>query len=185
MKRTDSAKSGDEAALLRSRIHSPGCNWTYTCEATEELEAIRREDESAYELLLALARRSTTHGLPSSENNNEPNSHHPSHRCPVGDRVPTLDNHGFNDLRPLPWMGELYAESEDGRTLYRLYFIERRPGWAQPTDLIVGSGTSTKPVASGGAWCPADQTNDMRLAMNAGIAYCENLRAKWRRWNST
>ncbi|MCA4997141.1 hypothetical protein HWD35_20680 [Tsukamurella tyrosinosolvens] len=102
----------------------------------------------------------------------------------MGGRVPDLPGYDFNELRPMPWTGEVYAESSDGERLYRMYFIERRAGWRAPTDMIVGCGTGQKPVREDTTWCSDDQTEDMHSAMKSGVTYCTNVTAKWRRWNT-
>ncbi|WP_156959304.1 hypothetical protein [Nocardia sp. BMG51109] len=84
----------------------------------------------------------------------------------------------------MPWTGELYAESHDGRIQYRLYFIERRPGWHQVTDEIIGSGIGGKPVDETADWNSGVQTREIHDAMVSGVARCENTRKRWRRWKS-
>ncbi|MVU75998.1 hypothetical protein GPX89_01920 [Nocardia sp. ET3-3] len=136
-------------------------------------------------MLEAKARRAFTHGFPATTNNENPDRKgYPTHRCPVGERVEQLPDLKFDAERPMPWAGELYAMSEDERTMYRLYFIEQRPGWDKPTDLIIGSGIGVKPVSESSDWASADQTKDIHDAMDSGVTRCENVRARWRRWNS-
>lgn len=84
----------------------------------------------------------------------------------------------------MPWTGELYAESEDGQTLFRLYFAERRSSWAPPTTDIVGCGVGTKPVAENTDWTPDQQTDSIWNAMNSAIDFCINTRFVWRKWNT-
>lgn len=168
-------------AVLASRIHTAHCPWAYTNECAEDFSSYRRIDAEAIELLEALARRAYRSGLRAQENSNHPQRRHPSHRCPVGDRVADGE---FSDTRPKPWTGELYATSSDERTLYRLYFMEGRPDWYEQTTVIVACRIGKKPVAEGGSWTSADQTDDIRGAMNSGIEHCLSRRECWRRWNS-
>jgi hypothetical protein len=137
------------------------------------------------ELLEAMASRAYRHGLEPEENASTENPRHPTHRCPVGARVADLADHGFSDVNPMPWAGELYADSSDGRTLYRLYFIEERAQWASLTETIVGAGVGSKPVAEDTGWSSAAQTADIHRAMQAGTLSCRNVQRVWRRWNST
>lgn len=118
-------------------------------------------------MLRAQIKRAFEKGIPATRNNGAPNADgYPTHRCPVGDRVNELTDVKFDSSRPLPWAGELYAESDDGRTMYRLYFIERRADWHQPTDRIIGCGIGSKPVDESTAWSNADQTRDIHVAMD-------------------
>ena len=173
--------TGHSPEALASRIHQPSCPWIHTNEHTEDVGQARRMDPEAVDILEALERYAQRSGLPPTENNNHSGRRHPTHRCPVGDRV---SDDEFSDDRPKPWTGELCAQSSDGRMLFRLYFIERRPKWDAPTELIVGCGIGTKPVAEDGSWTSADQTADILKAMNSGIEYCLNTKHVWRRWNS-
>ncbi|MFR9767074.1 hypothetical protein [Nocardia sp. SC052] len=173
--------------VYMSRIHTPGCPWSYTSECDEQFHKLRIEDEEAAELLEAQARRAYRTGLPPQENNADPNRKGwPTHRCPVGERVKDLKGSKFEDGRwPMPWTGELYAESSDNRTLYRLYFIEMRPEWGPPTEKIIGSGIGSKPVSETTDWTSLDQTWDIHDAMYSGVTTCENVRARWRRWETS
>ncbi|WP_345000452.1 hypothetical protein [Tsukamurella soli] len=172
-------------AILASRIHTPGCPWSWTFDCEDDLSLLREEDEEAAEMLDAKVRWAFEKGLPPTENSNRHDRRRVTHRCPVGDRVLELDDNGFTDDRPMPWAGELYAESHDCRTLYRLYFVERRAEWAGETDEIVASGLGSKPVAEDASWTSDDQTRTIRDAMHSGIERCVNVRRVWRRWNTT
>lgn len=169
-----------------SRIHTPDCPWHYTSECDSAFASLRAADEEAAEILEALARRAFRHGIPPAENNSNPDARgYPTHRCPVGDRVPGLPGSKFApDRQDMPWTGELYAESSDGRTHYRLYFIERRHSWRPPTEAIVASGIGSKPSNETAGWKPEDQTRDIHDAMVSGVAFCGNTGYKWRRWDS-
>lgn len=171
-------------AVLASRIHQPGCPWVWTSECTEGLAATRFVDEEAVEILIAKANRAHRLGLPPVENSNRDDRRQVTHRCPVGDQVLRREDHGFNKERPMPWTGELYAASEDERTLFRLYFAERRSTWTGPTTDIIGCGIGIKPVAEDTAWTSADQTSDIKDAMDSAVTYCVNTQRVWRRWNT-
>lgn len=173
-------------SALRSKIHQPGCPWSWTSECIEQFERLRSEHIEVAEMFSAMIRRARERGLPPTQNNNHvPRPPHPTHRCPVGDRVRDLPDFAFDDqVRPMPWVGELYAESVDGRTLYRLYFIESRPGWVATTDEIYASAIGEKPVGADGGWTSDDQTADIHSAMISGTQRCDNCRKVWRRWNA-
>ncbi|RBO92478.1 hypothetical protein DFR74_103121 [Nocardia puris] len=85
---------------------------------------------------------------------------------------------------PLPWTGELYAESHDRRTMYRLYFIEARPTWMAVTDEVVASGIGAKPAWDDPDWSSEVQTRQIHDAMLSGVTRCGNVRKRWRRWDS-
>jgi hypothetical protein len=171
-------------AVLASRIHQSGCPWIFTHECTEDFTTSRQIDEEAVEMLIALTLRAHREGLPPRENTNLEEPRQPSHRCPVGNQVLARADNGFTIDRPMPWTGELYAESEDRRTLFRLYFAERRPVWDPPTTYIVGCGVGTKPVAEDTGWTPDEQTDSILNAMNSAITFCANIGDVWRRWNT-
>lgn len=147
---------------------------------------LRQEDEEAAELLEAKARRAYRDGLAPEENNSSPGKTvHPSHRCPVGDHVNSLADSKFKDgSLELPWAGELYAEGSDSKMLYRLYFVERRPTWSPPSDMVVGSGVGRKPIDNSSGWTPVDQTREIHDAMYSGVTFCRNTSSLWRRWNT-
>ncbi|WP_204806308.1 hypothetical protein [Mycobacterium riyadhense] len=171
-------------AVLASRIHLPGCPWLWTHECQDDFARCRQIDEEAVDMLIAQARRAYTDGLSPRENSNHDGYRQVSHRCPVGDQVLARDNHGFTNKRPMPWTGELYAESDDGRTLFRLYFAERRPVWGPPTTDIIGCGVGTKPVAEDTGWTSDQQTDSILNAMNSAITFCVNTKHVWRKWNT-
>ncbi|MEV6333479.1 hypothetical protein AB0M12_02070 [Nocardia vinacea] len=102
----------------------------------------------------------------------------------MGDRVAAMPGQQFDDQTPMPWTGELYAESHDNRTLYRLYFIEGRKTWTSVTDEIVGSGVGSKPVDETTGWRSDDQTREIHDAMVSGVTRCSNIGKHWRRWNT-
>ncbi|WP_024444931.1 hypothetical protein [Mycolicibacterium iranicum] len=156
----------------------------WTSECTEAFATTRQLDEEAAEMLIAKARRAHRHGLPAVENSNSAARRHPSHRCPVGERVAESGDHEFTSERPMPWTGELYAASADERTLFRLYFAERRSEWAAPTTDIVGCGIGSKPVSEDTDWTSNDQTADIREAMESAVTYCTNTQRVWRKWNA-
>ncbi|MGZ9829020.1 hypothetical protein ACXYTP_19105 [Tsukamurella ocularis] len=170
--------------VITSRIHAPGCAWIFTHDCAEALAALRSVDHAACDQLEALPRAAERFGLPAENNGEHPDRHHESHRCPVGSQVPNLKGFAFSETLPMPWAGELKTISSDGRTLYRLYFIEGRPDWPPPTDLIIGAGVGQKPVDENTAWCSDDQTEDMHSAMVSGVTYCTNTGRRWRRWNT-
>lgn len=172
-------------SVLLSRIHTPGCVWAFTMDCEEQLQMLHSSDAEAYDHLMALRRRATRSGLPPSANNsNDARDRSPTHRCPVGTRVPTdIPDHGFGDARPLPWTGELYAESTDCATLHRLYFIEGRPSWAAATDRVIASGLGSKPSGHPADWNPFMQTRQIYYAMESGVTSCENRHSAWRRWD--
>lgn len=174
-----------DPTVFMSRIHTPGCPWTYTSDCIEQFAELRAKDPEAAELLEAKARLAFTRGFPATTNNENPQKKgYPTHRCPVGDRVKDLPDVKFDDRRPMHWAGELYSMSDDERTMYRLYFIEQRPKWNAPTERIVGSGIGVKPVDEAADWTSANQTQDIHDAMDSGVTTCENTRTRWRRWNS-
>ncbi|SIC73997.1 Uncharacterised protein [Mycobacteroides abscessus subsp. abscessus] len=82
----------------------------------------------------------------------------------------------------MPWTGELYAESHDQRSLYRIYFIEARPRWTATTDTVLGCGGSSKPVIAQDS-DHSKQTVAIRDAMHSGINWCINRPSKWRKWD--
>ncbi|RPA65745.1 hypothetical protein EF294_03125 [Gordonia oryzae] len=140
-------------------------------------------DSEAYDLLIALTNRARLQGIAPTQNNSLEGVSHPSHRVPVGERVMDLPDHNFTPERPMPWAGELYAESSDQLTLYRLYFIERRATPEGATIEIVGSGLGAKP-ANDATYDPNQQTVEIKDAMHSGIDRCLNMRTTWRRWNA-
>ncbi|OHU23444.1 hypothetical protein BKG77_07215 [Mycobacteroides chelonae] len=169
--------------MLISRIHRSGCIWHWTEDGGTAFERIHRGDPSAYEQLTALMRYARMYGLPLGDNSEEETKEsRPTHRCPVGQYVASLPNHGFDDAaKPMPWAGELYAESHDCREQYRLYFIESRLKWHAATDDVVVSGGGSKSVNDDGAHLT--QTKQIKNAMHAGVTWCTHRRTKWRRWN--
>lgn len=169
-----------------SRIHTAGCPWHYTSECDDHFRDLRTVDEEAADMLAAMARRAFRDGILPAENNGNPGrSRYPTHRCPVGERVAELQDSKFApDRQDMPWAGELYAESSDGETHYRLYFIERRPNWRPPTEAIVGAGIGSKPTDETTGWKSEDQTREIHDAMVSGVAFCNNTGYKWRRWDS-
>lgn len=174
-----------DPTVYMSRIHTPGCAWAYTSDCDDQFAKLRAKDPEAAELLAAKARRAYTHGFPATTNNENPQTKgYPTHRCPVGKQVQTLPDVKFNEQRPMPWAGELYVMSEDERTMYRLYFIEQRPAWKGTTTQIVGSGIGAKPVSESVGWVSANQTRDIHDAMDSGVTTCENVKTRWRRWDS-
>lgn len=175
----------DRGAVLASRIHFPGCPWHWSQECEDDIRQHREDDEEAIELLLALARQAYRSGLEPVQNSNQTGARNPTHRCPVGGQVRHLPDHGFSTQNPMPWVGELYAESTDCQSLYRLYFIERRPEWEPPTTDIVGSKVGWKPVSEGTDWTSEDQTRDILAAMRSGSTFCRNTQHVWRRWDTT
>ncbi|QYC54601.1 hypothetical protein PP488_gp43 [Gordonia phage Agueybana] len=172
-----------DPTILASRIHTPGCIWSYSFEATDQLGVLHEDDAEAYDLLMAMTRRARLTGIPPAENNNVEGARHPTHRVPVGRLVLDLPDHNFTKERPMPWAGELYAESSDGQTLYRLYFIERRATPEGVTIEIVGSGVGQKPANDDG-YDPTSQTAEIKDAMHSGIERCLNTKTTWRRWNA-
>lgn len=172
------------AKELASRIHQPGCLWGWSAEGTEQIAELRARDPEAADMLVVQTMRAYEEGLPPRENTNKDGHRHASHRCPVGSQVQKLPDHGFSAQRPMPWTGELYAESADCRTLFRLYFLERRETWKSSTNEIVASGVGEKPVDEDTDWTSDDQTRDIHEAMKSGITRCENLKHVWRPWNT-